>query len=72
MSKYNIYCRDISGDQSLFELCCEKDGLIVARQFENSFEDILISCGDFFTRVCETHWPDTKLDTLEVHLNHVF
>lgn len=72
MSKYNIYCVDVNGDSSEFELRCKKDGVVVERQTEYSFDDVLLECGDFFTKVCEKYQPDTRFDELTVELNHRF
>ena len=69
--KYVIYCKP-NEDGSQFELRCERDGVIVERQTENCFEDVMINCFSFFNRVCEKYWPDTRVDTLFVNLNYQF
>ncbi len=71
MSKYNIYC-NVNEDGSEFTLIAEKDGEIVDSQVESCFEDVMIDCYNFFSRVCDKYYPDTRFDSLEVNLNHMF
>jgi hypothetical protein len=70
--KLVIYCEDVSKDKSEFELRCEKDGEIVERKIEYSFEDVMIDCYDFFRMVCDKYYPDTRHDILEVKLYNMF
>lgn len=71
MSKYNIYCK-VNEDRSEFTLVAEKDGEVVDSQVEYSFEDVMIECYNFFRRVVEKYWPDTRFDSIEVNLNYKF
>ena len=71
-SNYKIYCNDISGDGSEFELVFERDGKIVDSIVENSFHDILIESNNFFCKNCEKYGVDTRYDTLVVELVYKF
>jgi hypothetical protein len=71
--KYVIYCEDISGDKSEFELRCEVNGEVKdSKRGYYCFEDVMIDCYNFFRMVCDKYWPDTRVDTLEVKLYNMF
>ena len=70
--KYKMYCYDISGDSSEFELRFEVNGEIKEIQVEYCFQDVLIESASFLCRNCEKYSVDTRYDTLVVDLSYRF
>lgn len=67
-----MYCVEVSDDGSEFELRFEVNGKIVDRVTVYSFDDILITSAEFFTRNCEKVGFDTRFDHLEIKLDYTY
>ncbi len=72
MRNIEIFCKDISGDESEYSLICTLNGEVVKEKREiYSFDDVLIMCYDFYYEVCESLVYDSRFDKLIVNITNV-
>lgn len=67
-----MYCVDVDGDGSEFELRFEIDGKIVDRKTTYCFDDVLYYSHDFFTNNCEKAKYNGMIDLLEINLSYKY
>jgi hypothetical protein len=68
--KQKMYCVETPGGE--YELVYEINGKVVDRQFSGSFENVMLDCYDFFRRNSEKYELESRVNTLEVKLEHTF
>lgn len=66
--KFRMYCIDVDGDGSEFELVFEIDGRIIDIKTVYCFDDVLNESGEFFRKNCDVYNFDGRSDKLEVDL----
>lgn len=67
--KFRFYMREVSNDESEFQLVFEIDGKVKNIKTEYSVENCLIDSFDFFHENCEKYLFDGRFDSLDYKLN---
>ena len=68
--KFRMYCIDVDGDGSEFELVFEIDGRIVDIKTTYCFDDVLNESGEFFRKNCENYDFDGRRDKYKVDISY--
>lgn len=66
--KFFIYCVDVSGEESEYELRFEVNGELKDKIVEYCFDDVLNDIGDFYYGNLEKYKYDSRFDDLKVEI----
>lgn len=68
---FRLYCVDVDGDGSEFNLVFEMNcDIVESKESLWSFDDVLLEVHSFYNSCCNKYNYDSRFDTLEVSINN--
>jgi hypothetical protein len=68
--EFKIYYVEVGNDGSEFKLVFEVNGKVEVEEVWYSFDDILLSVGEFYSKYLSEWEYDSRCDSLDVSINY--